>query len=435
MSTLGGNRGEREKNAKPKFQQLDINSLYRSSRVSNCFSLFLEMFHDQCFQGETSEPTTQKNAVPRKHGMQSLGKVPSARRPPANLPSLKAETSTPATAPIPTNEQQQQPTTNSSAASWVDSGASPPSAGGNTSQLNTSGGSTNQIHAASGGSSANTSWSAVATGANAKEENLSQPPLYQSPQFQNEFPSLDGSVTTSVNASVTGPKQQNPNFNSQDSGEQMNLRPSIDAASWLQQQQSNSGNARGGGGENGQGNYQQPDVVSTKIMALMPSFMLRGAQGAVVSNSSTQQSTQHQMNREGSAGGGGNYQNQARPNRNYGSSYNNSNHNDYSNGPPRHQQRHPLPRRQHNDDRSSSYEPEVIVQRPIIKEEELERIDSLARDDGWSKHDEIDYNKKIQYSDDEVDDIKPKDDKKIDGKLKKQKFEIISSINIFFSLA
>lgn len=30
--------------------------------------------------------------MPRKHGMQSLGKVPSARRPPANLPSLKAET-------------------------------------------------------------------------------------------------------------------------------------------------------------------------------------------------------------------------------------------------------------------------------------------------------------------------------------------------------
>ena len=51
----------------------------------------------------------------------------------------------------------------------------------------------------------------------------------------------------------------------------------------------------------------------------------------------------------------------------------------------------------------------MIVQRPIIKEEELERIDSLARDDGWSKHDEIDYNKKLQFSDDEADDVKPKD--------------------------
>lgn len=37
------------------------------------------------------EQHQQKNTLPRKHGMQSLGKVPSARRPPANLPSLKSE--------------------------------------------------------------------------------------------------------------------------------------------------------------------------------------------------------------------------------------------------------------------------------------------------------------------------------------------------------
>lgn len=42
-------------------------------------------------QGESLEPHQQKTALPRKHGMQSLGKVPSARRPPANLPSLKSE--------------------------------------------------------------------------------------------------------------------------------------------------------------------------------------------------------------------------------------------------------------------------------------------------------------------------------------------------------
>jgi hypothetical protein len=39
------------------------------------------------------EQHQQKNTVPRKHGMQSLGKVPSARRPPANLPSLRSEIS------------------------------------------------------------------------------------------------------------------------------------------------------------------------------------------------------------------------------------------------------------------------------------------------------------------------------------------------------
>lgn len=47
------------------------------------------------FQGESFEPSTQKSTAPRKHGMQSLGKVPTARRPPANLPSLKAEVGNP----------------------------------------------------------------------------------------------------------------------------------------------------------------------------------------------------------------------------------------------------------------------------------------------------------------------------------------------------
>ncbi|XP_052898671.1 filaggrin [Anopheles moucheti] len=75
MSTLGGTRGER--NAKPKFAALDINKLYITSR------------------GESLEPSSQKSAAPRKHGMQSLGKVPTARRPPANLPSLKAEVGNP----------------------------------------------------------------------------------------------------------------------------------------------------------------------------------------------------------------------------------------------------------------------------------------------------------------------------------------------------
>lgn len=49
------------------------------------------------------EPHQQKNTLPRKHGMQSLGKVPSARRPPANLPSLKSEhsSSDPAVSLVP----------------------------------------------------------------------------------------------------------------------------------------------------------------------------------------------------------------------------------------------------------------------------------------------------------------------------------------------
>lgn len=377
--------------------------------------------------------------------MQSLGKVPSARRPPANLPSLKAETSSPANAPTQSSDQQQQHTTNSSAASWADSSSSGGAQAlvGNasvtqpSSQLNTSSGSSNQTHqTGSSATPSSTSWSAVATGGNVKEESSSQPPLYQSPQFQNEFPSLDG--TTSANANAVGQKQQSSNSISHDSGDQMSLRPSTDATSWMQQQQSNSGSARGAGGENGpQGNYQQSDLnVPPKFMALMPSFMLRGAQnsGSNAPNSSSfsRQQTSNQMN-QNSGNNNGNYQNQARSGRYGGSSYNNDYSNNRDSGSSRHRQA-PPPRhsgrqqqQQQHDDRSSSYEPEIIVQRPIIKEEELERIDSLARDEGWSKHDEIDYNKKIQFSDDEPDDIKPKEmsnDKKLDG-------EILDCVTVF----
>ncbi|KAK7867202.1 hypothetical protein R5R35_008390 [Gryllus longicercus] len=69
MSTLSGIASKGEK-GRSKFQSLDINSLYR---------------------GESLEPSQQKSTIPRRHGMQCLGKVPSARRPPANLPSLKSE--------------------------------------------------------------------------------------------------------------------------------------------------------------------------------------------------------------------------------------------------------------------------------------------------------------------------------------------------------
>jgi len=64
MSVATGNKGEKSK----KFQSLNINNIY---------------------QGSALKPL-QKN-IPQKHGLQSLGKVPTARRAPANLPSLKAE--------------------------------------------------------------------------------------------------------------------------------------------------------------------------------------------------------------------------------------------------------------------------------------------------------------------------------------------------------
>lgn len=56
--------------------------------------------------------------------------------------------------------------------------------------------------------------------------------------------------------------------------------------------------------------------------------------------------------------------------------------------------------------------------RPIIKEEELMRMDSLADDDDWAHSDEIDYNKKLAFSDDEnesngKDSVPVKQDKKL----------------------
>lgn len=323
--------------------------------------------------------------------MQSLGKVPSARRPPANLPSLKAETSSPAPQASTDQTQQQQPQINTSSASWA---AELPSQ--SQPNLNASSASVREAQQSA------TSWSSVATGSSLKEENASQPPLYQSPQFQNEFPSLDGSTTSAMCASATSPHQITI---SQDSGEtQMNLRPSTDAASWMQQQQ-NTTSGRGAG-ENG--NYAPPELaVPPKFMALLPPF-LRGS-----AMSGTSPNTQNQQ------GSSGNYQNQQRQNSSRGN-YGVSSYNEYTNGPSRRQG--PPPRYERGrhgnnnnngniEERSSGYEPESIVQRPIIKEEELERIDSLARDDGWSKHDEIDYNKKLQFSDDDVEDVKQKDGK------------------------
>uniref|UniRef100_A0A6B2EIL6 BAT2 N-terminal domain-containing protein n=1 Tax=Phlebotomus kandelakii TaxID=1109342 RepID=A0A6B2EIL6_9DIPT len=386
MSTLGGSRGERH--AKPKFTALDINSLYRTSR------------------GESLEPSTQKNTVPRKHGMQSLGKVPSARRPPANLPSLKAETSSPG--------EQQGTWGGSEAASsaggvsgQVSNTAAPPTQptsnqlqqpqvgqpGGNLVQQQhqhtSSGGGQNQQ--SSGGA---TTWSSVATGG--QEATPNQPPHYQSPQFQHEFPSLDGSTPSGGKGShqMAHPMMHHqqiqgaPPVNVPDGG--MSLRPQTDPASWMQQQQQGGGNGGGGAGQpnsqQGQGLHQVPP----QFRALMPPFMYRSGGG-------------------GGGGPAGAYAqpplNPARPRSQPGA----QSHYDapppqpaYQGPPPG--RRGPPPRRQ--DDRQSSLpyiEPEVaLLQRPIIKEEELERMEAIAKDEGWAKHDEIDYNAKLNFSDDEA---------------------------------
>jgi len=73
-----------ENKSKSKFQSLNINNLY---------------------QGSTAKPTAK--SIPQKHGLQSLGKVPTARRAPANLPSVKSENcgNDPTIALVPTGGQ------------------------------------------------------------------------------------------------------------------------------------------------------------------------------------------------------------------------------------------------------------------------------------------------------------------------------------------
>lgn len=61
---------------------------------------------------------------------------------------------------------------------------------------------------------------------------------------------------------------------------------------------------------------------------------------------------------------------------------------------------------------------EEILTRPIIKEEDLTRMDDISRDAGWAAHDDIDYNQKLAFSDDEPD-PEPKNDEKKDIKEKK----------------
>lgn len=45
----------------------------------------------------------------------------------------------------------------------------------------------------------------------------------------------------------------------------------------------------------------------------------------------------------------------------------------------------------------------ILTNVGIIKEEELERMDKIVKEEGWTHSDEIDYNQKLVFSDDESD--------------------------------
>lgn len=91
--------------------------------------------------------------------------------------------------------------------------------------------------------------------------------------------------------------------------------------------------------------------------------------------------------------------------------------------PPNSGSNSPRPRFNHPLDRFPPPQREAIEEiltRPIIKEEDLTRMDDISRDAGWAAHDDIDYNQKLAFSDDELEPDTPKSDEKKDMKEKKE---------------
>uniref|UniRef100_A0A0N7Z9M7 Putative splicing factor n=1 Tax=Rhodnius neglectus TaxID=72488 RepID=A0A0N7Z9M7_9HEMI len=388
MSTLSGVSSKGEK-GKSKFQSLDINSLYNKTS-----------------RGESSEPHTQKSTVPRKHGMQSLGKVPSARRPPANLPSLKSEHSgndptvslVPTggtgwgskpgeTGPSPTIQTPPQPTAASSINHSI--GTSAPAAVGTPApQTNTisqppTQGQVNvkQTGGSSSSSGGDKTWSSVMSGGETGPSFLA----HQSPQFQQEFPSLSGEAAAPVPL-AKGPIGQEGQY-----GPGPSLRPQTEG-SWIQ-----GGGTRApppvtttntttsppqhpflppesvpGGNRNNLGQFgsatvpggpppQQPPQIPSQFKGVVPPFML---------------------NR------GGGFPNMFPPN---------------FNSPPVRPRFHAPPENRfvQGSRPPPLADPEDLIPRPIIREEDLNRMDEISRDTGWATQDDIDYNQKLAFSDDE----------------------------------
>lgn len=410
MNALGGTRGER--NAKPKFAALDINKLYSTSR------------------GESLEPSTQKSAAPRKHGMQSLGKVPSARRPPANLPSLKAEISTP-------SDQQ---------GTWSNEPTDNQNNNSNISTAPTS----SSVTSSSTNNNAPISVGIINTSSHINSQQQTPQSSASSTQWNsNEFPSLDGTGQFGPNGKQLHHHSHEGNdgriTNQYMDGPQVSLRPQTDAASWMQLQQQSGGSGNIGGGMNGPNSNQQglghqqqqqsQTPLPPQFRALMPPFMYRGSGGGG-GNTVTPPPSNDEINRAAGGNGGGMRQNSGynsmlpsfvlpatNHHQSHGSNYSPTQtggryREQYSGNrrgqpqPPRsgnRQQQH-----QHEEHRPQQsappyLEPDILVQRPIIRDEELQRIEAISKDEGWAKDDEIDYNQKLQFSDDESEPSPPKE--------------------------
>lgn len=400
MSTLSGIVSKGEK-GKSKFQSLDINSLYRVSR------------------GESLEPHQQKNTLPRKHGMQSLGKVPSARRPPANLPSLKSETSSsdPAVSLVPsggsgwatTKDSTSSTTTTTTVASSPD----------NTTTVS----STAQCAA---GTTVSTSLHSLLPG----QQNVSQSPFLDQTNNKSSWSAI---MSRSGDAGTPGNQQQsNRELNAQ-YGPGPSLRPQTEG-SWIQ------GGSRTASGappatSAGPGNGNTPGGQGLPLNIPVSGGHTQEVPGGGRQNLGQSPNMgagpagQHNsVNNQGPAPATGAHQ--IGPNLHhfrglippfmYRSNFPGGfppqfSANSGSNSP-RPRFNHPLDR--FPPPQRERVAEEEILTRPIIKEEDLTRMDDISRDAGWAAHDDIDYNQKLAFSDDEPD-PEPKNDEKKDIKEKK----------------
>ncbi|XP_071563268.1 uncharacterized protein Nocte isoform X9 [Temnothorax nylanderi] len=402
MSTLSGIVSKGEK-GKSKFQSLDINSLYRVSR------------------GESLEPHQQKNTLPRKHGMQSLGKVPSARRPPANLPSLKSETSSsdPAVSLVP-----------SGGSGWATTKDSTSSTTTTTTTVATSLDNTTTVSSTAqcaAGTTVSTSIHSLLP----TQQNVAQAPFLDQTNNKSSWSAI---MSRSGDGGMPGNQQQsNRELNAQ-YGPGPSLRPQTEG-SWIQ------GGSRTASGaapvtSAGPGNGNTPAAQGLPLnIPVTGGHTQEGPGGGRQNlgqspNMGAGPAGQHNsVNNQGSAPSSGPHQ--IGPNlhhyrglippfmyrSNFPAGFSSQFSSNSGSNSPRPRFNHPLDRfPPPQRDRMAE---EEMMTRPIIKEEDLTRMDDISRDAGWAAHDDIDYNQKLAFSDDEAESEPSKNVEKKDSKEKK----------------
>ncbi|XP_074655932.1 uncharacterized protein LOC141909383 isoform X2 [Tubulanus polymorphus] len=424
LSGLGGSKGDKSKN---KFSTLNINSLYKGKSIE-----------------------TQKAAVTRQHGLQSLGKVGSTRRmpPPANLPSLKSENSgnDPSVTIVPsggsgwvssTKEKSPEPSSPPQSA--------PPSQVTTTSQpqqqtnlqqqqqIPTPGGTSGAGSTANAGAAK--SWSSVTIGERDQVNYVG----HQSPYFQDEFPTLAGgkkSLTADVATSVAGSatsgatgavstSADKPTKKPEDAGSQYGPGPSLrpqNVASW-----------REGGGR---GVMQQPPAPLQQSQQRLPDESNRQPNGTPPS-SAVEPPGVHQQPPPPRPPGGAppmgpmgpippQFRGMMPPPYMYGRfpgayppNYPGMPRLPYGYQDGRYRGPPPPPPQQRPGAAAGRGGDDDASKRPaIVKDQDLKGFDDILgrEDEGWAGvQGEIDYNEKLVFSDDEDDSSKDRDRPKKDS--------------------